>query len=97
MRHHGLTPCRWLALLFRQPPPGLYGQATLYLSVGRMEIQQFRSILAYDQDRLQVLLPRGLLTVYGEGLQIEVLTAHRITLRGCFLRTDFSDGPGPRR
>ena len=32
-------------------------------------------------------------TVYGDELHIETLAAHRITLRGCVLRTEF-DGDG---
>ena len=67
---------RWLALLFRQPPQGLYRRPCLYQSGDRMEM------------RLQ--LPRGQLTIYGERLQIETLTARRITLRGCFVRTDYT-------
>ena len=55
---------RWLALLFRQPPQGLYRRPCLYQS--------------------------GQLTIYGERLQIETLTARRITLRGCFVRTDYT-------
>mgnify|MGYP003160609851 CR=1 FL=1 len=67
---------RWLALLFRQPPQGL--------------IEHFEAILAYDETRLRLQLPRGQLTIYGERLQIETLTARRITLRGCFVRTDYT-------
>lgn len=55
-----------------------------------MEIEHFEAILAYDETRLRLQLPRGQLTIYGEQLQIETLTARRITLRGCFVRTDYT-------
>ena len=32
---------RWLALLFRQPPQGLYRRPCLYQSGDRMEIEHF--------------------------------------------------------
>ena len=35
-------------------------------------------------------LGRGTLTVYGDDLKIETLSARRLTLRGQILRTDFS-------
>ena len=81
---------RWLALLFRQPPQGLYRRPCLYQSGDRMEIEHFEAILAYNETRLRLQLPRGQLTIYGERLQIETLTARRITLRGCFVRTDYT-------
>lgn len=81
---------RWLALLFRQPPQGLYRRPCLYQSGDRMEIEHYEAILAYDETRLRLQLPRGQLTIYGERLQIETLTAQRITLRGCFVRTDYT-------
>lgn len=81
---------RWLALLFRQPPQGLYRRPCLYQSGDRMEIEHYEAILAYDETRLRLQLPRGQLTIYGERLQIETLSARRITLRGCFVRTDYT-------
>lgn len=81
---------RWLALLFRQPPQGMYRRPCLYQSGDRMEIEHYEAILAYDETRLRLQLPRGQLTIYGERLQIETLTARRITLRGCFVRTDYT-------
>ena len=85
-----LHPHRWLAALFRQPPKGFYHTPAVYLSGNRMEIEHFRRIRTYDEGRLCLEFAQGLLTVYGDGLRIETLTAHRITLRGLFLRTDFS-------
>ena len=55
-----------------------------------MEIEHYAAILASDETRLRLQLPRGQLTIYGERLQIETLTARRITLRGCFVRTDYT-------
>ena len=85
------TPGGWLKLLFRQPPAGLYGQPSIYISGSRMEIEHFRRICAYDESRLCLELGRGRFTVYGDGMKILTLAAHRITLRGKFLRTDFSE------
>ena len=36
---------RWLALLFRQPPQGLYRRPCLYQSGDRMEIEHFCTVL----------------------------------------------------
>ena len=88
--HDRRTPGDWLRGLFRQPPPGFYSRPAVYLSSDRMEIEHFEAILAYDETRLRLQLPRGQLTIYGERLQIETLTARRITLRGCFVRTDYT-------
>ena len=88
--HDRRTPGDWLRGLFRQPPPGFYSRPAVYLSGDRMEIEHYEAILAYDETRLRLQLPRGQLTIYGERLQIETLTARRITLRGCFVRTDYT-------
>ena len=80
----------WFHRMFRQPVRGFYGQPSVYRSGDRMEIEHYEAILAYDETRLRLQLPRGQLTIYGERLQIETLTARRITLRGCFVRTDYS-------
>ena len=84
-------PHRWLAALFRQPPRGFYRTPAVYLSGDRMEIEHFRAVLAYDENRLRLRMPRGTFTVYGDGLKIVTLTASRLTLRGRFVRTDFAD------
>ena len=88
--HDRRTPGDWLRGLFRQPPPGFYSRPAVYLSGDRMEIEHYEAILTYDETRLRLQLPRGQLTIYGEQLQIETLTARRITLRGCFVRTDYT-------
>ena len=67
-----------------------YGQPSVYLSGGVMEIEHFRRVRTYEEGRLCLEFAGGLFTVYGDGLKIETLAAHRITLRGRFLRTDFS-------
>ena len=94
--HDRRTPGDWLRGLFRQPPPGFYSRPAVYLSGDRMEIEHFEAILAYDETRLRLQLPRGQLTIYGERLQIETLTARRITLRGCFVRTTEHTATGQR-
>lgn len=85
------TPGGWLKLLFRQPPAGLYLQPSIYISGAQMEIEHFRRVRAYDETKLCLEMGRGLFIVYGDGMQILTLAAHRITLRGRFLRTDFSE------
>lgn len=86
-----LTPRRWAGLLLRQPPRGLYRQPAVYMCGDEMEIEHFRRILLYDEERLCVELRHGRFTVYGSGLKIRTLAAHRLTLRGNILRTDYSD------
>ena len=76
--------------MLRQPPRGFYGQPSVYLSGGVMEIEHFRRVRTYEEGRLCLEFAGGLFTVYGDGLRIETLAAHRITLRGRFLRTEFS-------
>ncbi len=66
------------------------GQPSVDLSGGVMEIEHFRRVRTYEEGRLCLEFAGGLFTVYGDGLKIETLAAHRITLRGRFLRTDFS-------
>ena len=80
----------WFGRMLRQPPRGFYGQPSVYLSGGVMEIDHFRRVRTYEEGRLCLEFAGGLFTVYGDGLRIETLAAHRITLRGRFLRTDFS-------
>lgn len=47
-----------------------------------MEIEQFRRILSYEEGKLCLELGRGILTVYGDDLKIETLSARRLTLVG---------------
>lgn len=86
-----LTPRKWFGLMFRQPPRGLYRQPTVYMSGSQMEIEHFKRVLLYDEGRLCVELHRGRFTVYGDKMKILALAAHRITLSGKFLRTDWAD------
>ena len=69
---------RWLALLFRQPPQGLYRRPCLYQSGDRMEIEHFCTVLFFDENRLCLRLAKGRFTVYGSGLRICTLTAARL-------------------
>lgn len=80
----------WFQRMFRQPVRGFYDQPSVYRSGDRMEIEQFQRILLYDEEKLCLEFRRGRFTVYGDGMRIEALAAHRITLRGIFLRTEFS-------
>ena len=88
-RKQKCSPRGWFRRLFRQPPQN-YGRASFYLSGGRMEIEQFRRIRSYEEGKLCLELGRGILTVYGDDLKIETLSARRLTLCGQILRTDFS-------
>lgn len=81
----------WLAALFRQPPAGFYRTPSIYQSGNRLEVEHFRAILLYDEDQLRLQMPRGQLTICGNGLRILTLTADRLTLSGKILRVDFSD------
>ena len=87
-----LTLRGWLSRMLRQPPRSFYGQPAVYRSGDRMEIEHFRRIRTYEEGKLCLEFARGIFTVYGDGMKIETLAAHRITLRGVFLRTDFSSG-----
>ena len=80
----------WFRRMFRQPPGDFYGRASVYLSGRRMEIEQFRRIRSYEEGKLCLERGRGTLTVYGDDLKIETLSARRLTLRGLILRTYFS-------
>ena len=80
----------WFRRIFRQPPSNFYGHSSVYLSGNRMEIERFRRIRCYDEGKLCLEVGCGLLTIYGDGLKIETLSMHRLTLRGQILRTDFS-------
>ena len=87
----GGSPCAaGLAGCCASLPGAFYGQPSVYLSGGVMEIEHFRRVRTYEEGRLCLEFAGGLFTVYGDGLRIETLAAHRITLRGRFLRTDFS-------
>ena len=74
----------WFRRMFRQPPGDFYGRASVYLSGRRMEIEQFRRIRSYEEGKLCLELGCGTLTVYGDDLKIETLSARRLTLRGRF-------------
>ena len=79
----------WFGRMLRQPPRGFYGQPSVYLSGGVMEIEHFRRVRTYEEGRLCLEFAGGLFTVYGDGLRIETLAAHRITLRGAVLTHRF--------
>ena len=83
------SPVCWLQRLFRQPPRNFYGQTSVYLSGRTLEIEQVRRVRSYEEGKLCLELAHGTLTVYGNALSIVTLSAHRITLRGEILRTEF--------
>lgn len=85
-----LSPQEWFRRMFRPPGKGFYGRPSVYRCGNRMEIEQFRRILLYDEQKLCLEFRQGCFTVYGDQMQIETLAAHRITLRGTFFRTEFS-------
>lgn len=61
----------WFGRMLRQPPRGFYGQPSVYLSGGVMEIEHFRRVRTYEEGRLCLEFAGGLFTVYGDGLRIE--------------------------
>lgn len=91
-RKRRLTPQSWLKLLFGQPPAGMYRRPSVYMTGTQMEIEHFRRIRTYDESKLCLELYGGTFTVYGDQMRILSLAAHRITLQGRFVRTDFTDG-----
>lgn len=86
-----ISPQRWFKLLFRQPPAGLYRQPSVYILGNQMEIEYFRRIRTYEEGCLRLEMYKGVFTVYGDQMRILTLSAHRITLEGRFLHTEFSD------
>ena len=42
----------WFGRMLRQPPRGFYGQPSVYLSGGVMEIEHFRRVRTYEEGRL---------------------------------------------
>ena len=85
-----MLPARLVPAVVPSAAQNFYGRASFYLCGGRMEIEQFRRILSYEEGKLCLELGRGILTVYGDDLKIETLSARRLTLCGQILRTDFS-------
>ena len=57
----------WFGRMLRQPPRGFYGQPSVYLSGGVMEIEHFRRVRTYEEGRLCLEFASGLFTVYGDG------------------------------
>lgn len=39
----------WFGRMLRQPPRGFYGQPSVYLSSGVMEIEHFRRVRTYEE------------------------------------------------
>ena len=58
-----LTPQSWFKLLFRQPPAGMYRRPSVYMTGTQMEIEHFRRIRTYDQNKLCLELYGGTFTV----------------------------------
>jgi len=55
-----------------------------------MEIEHFRKILDFDEDRVRLVLGKGSVTITGDGLTIASLEKGRILLRGQFCKVEFS-------
>ena len=89
-RRQRISLSGWLKRLFRQPPAHFYGRTSVYWSGGALEIEHFRRIRSYEDGSLCLELGKGVLTIYGSPLQIETLSAQRITLRGQITRTEYS-------
>lgn len=79
--------------LFAQPPKDLYGKTSVYLCGRELEVENFRELLDYREDRIRIRLVHGILTIEGDRLVIAALEKHRIRLHGTVLRTEFSFEP----
>ena len=75
--------------LFAQPPENLYGRTSIYLCGRELEVENFRELLDYQQDRVRLRLSCGILTVLGDCLELAALEKHRIRLCGTVLKTEF--------
>ena len=69
---------------------GRWGSLLCCAALSVQGLSVLLQVRTYEEGRLCLEFAGGLFTVYGDGLRIETLAAHRITLRGRFLRTDFS-------
>lgn len=81
----------WFRRMFRQPPAGFYSRPCMYWAGGILEIEHFRKIRSYDEEKLCLEFGQNVLTIYGGHLRIETLAIHRLTLKGEIRRTDFSE------
>lgn len=79
-----------LPKLFGQPPFGLYERTSLYQSEHELEIENYKAILLYEEDRLEVDLGESLLKIYGTDLQVISLEKNRIRLNGILLKLEYS-------
>ncbi len=59
----------WFGRMLRQPPRGFYGQPSVYLSGGVMEIEHFRRVRTYEEGRLCLDLRAGCSPCMGTGLE----------------------------
>ena len=55
-----------------------------------MEIENFKTLLDYEDGLIRVDLGQGTLTVTGDRLEIAALEKGRLRLRGIFIKTEFS-------
>ncbi len=76
--------------LFAQPPAGLYGGTTLYQCGNEMELENFKMLLDYQENKLRVRMKNGVLTIFGDRLEIAALEPRRLRIRGLVLKTEFS-------
>lgn len=84
------TPRRSIKGLFAQPPAQLYSRTTIYQCGNEMEIENFKTLLDYEDGLIRVDLGHGTLTVMGDRLEIAALEKGRLRLRGIFFKTEFS-------
>lgn len=84
------VPRRTIKSLFAQPPLQFYAQTTLYQCGNEMEIENFKTLLDYEDGLVRVDLGHGTLTVTGDRLEIAALEKGRLRLRGIFFKTEFS-------
>ena len=59
----------WFRRMFRQPPAGFYSRPCMYWAGGILEIEHFRKIRSYDEEKLCLEFGQNVLTIYGDHLR----------------------------
>lgn len=90
-RYPKTTPKQWAKQLFAQPSEALYQKPSMYLSGDELELQNFRSLVDYNENYLLLDLGRTRLRITGDALAILALEPARLVMRGQILSISFSE------
>ncbi len=85
------SPRQWAKQLFEQPTQALYQKPSVYMSGDELELQNFRTVVDYNENYLLLDLGRGRLRITGDALVILALEKARLVLRGQILSITFSE------